>query len=526
MARESIFIEEFRQLEPPSFELVQSTHADVLVDLFIQALRECFFAHPIYTYIPREDSNGPDLERTQIVIVDRDQEQALFLPIITSTVNSINTMWIQFSQSPFNTVLKPQIDAYGNIKRDSRGRFVPSHYEYTGAYEGSMSFLISAEDTIEREELANLLHVFLAEVLRDTLYKRGVFVKTVSVGGMSETAYRNKQIFQMSVNVDIYSEWRRKIPVGETLKSIGFNMNVTDGLKKVEATPIVKGAPLPIYDLSISPYIVDPISEVPTIPSLELSATSVVAPIALLFNTTSLRWEVSPFWIEVLDSTLIPYENYSTELTRESPTREYLRHAVNAILQAEVLRALSLTQGRVLADGTRVIKQSLIYTDGSVDLRGEPLNKPTIYSTVVAPNNNVTIRLTSSNKNKAVLVAKNVTSNSEGEPTGGQIYKKYVNNLGVEVEVLVSTLDDLYLDGESLATMTAVDLFMILQFASQPYRYTLPFMLKQIDSLLIELANMSLTISLRSQKIANITSIKQDLITRSERYLIRQPTGL
>ena len=74
--------------------------------------------------------------------------------------------------------------------------------------------------------------------------------------------------------------------------------------------------------------------------------------------------------------------------------------------------------------------------------------------------------------------------------------------------------------------MTAVDLFMILQIASQPYRYTLPFMLKQIDSLLIELANMSLTISLRSQKIANITSIKQDLITRSERYLIRQPTGL
>lgn len=526
MARESILIEEYRQLEPPSFEVTQSTHADVLIDIFIQALRECFMNHPMYTYIPRDDSNGPDLERTQIVIVDKDQEQALFLPIITSTVNSINTMWVQFSHSPFNTVLKPQYDAYGNIKRDSRGRFVPSHYEYAGAYDGSLSFLISAEDTIEREELANLLHMFLAEVLRDTLYKRGVFVKNVTVSGMSETAYRNKQIFQMSVNVDIYSEWRRKIPVGETLKSIGIKMNVTDGLQKVEAQPSSIGDPLPIYDLSISPYIVDPVSTISMIPTLTLSATSIAAPIALIFNTTSLRWEVSPYWLEVLDSTGIPYENFSIELTKESLARQYLQHAADSILQASVLRALSLSQGRVMADGTRVIKQSLIRTDGQVDLRGESLKKPTIYSTIVEPNNDVVVRLTSSNKNKTVLVAKNVTSNSEGIVSSGMIYKRYVNNLGVEVETLVSTLDYSYLDSETLAAMTAVDLFMIVQFASQPYRYTLPYILKQIDNTLIELADMSLTIAYRSQKISNITSIKQDLIARSEKYLVRQPAGL
>jgi hypothetical protein len=528
MARESLFIEEYRQHERPSFEVTQSTHVDVLVDIFVQILRECFSYHPIYTYVAREGTSAPDLERTMISIVDKDTETALFLPIITTNANNMDTYWVQFSQSPFNTVLKPQIDAYGNIARDSRGRFIPSHYEYVGAYEGSISFLISAEDTIEREELCNLLHIFLVEALRDELYKRGVFVKTVNTSGLSEVPYRNKHIYQATVTASIYSEWRRKIPVGDTLKSIGYNMNVVDNLEPQE-TPIQPAIdpPLPVFDLKISPWIEDPISEKLEIPELLLSATSIEAPVALIFNTTTLRWEVSPYWVEVLDETGIPYENFTIDLTKKSPVRAYLDHAIAAIMQAQVFRALSSSQGRTLADGTRILNNTLIYPDGSVELRGASLSDiPTIYSTVVQGNDDVEIRFTNYNKNKNVLIAKNVTFDSEGQLISGSIYKRYINQFGQEVESLLTTSDEEFLDSETLVAMTSVDFFMILLYAEQPYKYTLAMILKQIDDLFTQLGDMSLTISYRAQKISNLAMLKQSLIDRSEKYLLRRPTSI
>ena len=226
MAREYIFIEEIRNTTPVTYELIQSTQADVVIDTFIQILREIFQSHPIYTYVPRSDSQGPDFALTKICIVDKYQEEALLLPIITSSFNNANTQWIQFSQSPFNTVLKPQFNPDGSIKRDNRGRMVPSHYEYVGAYNGSLTLLISASDTLEREELCNLVHVFLTEELRDELMVRGVFVRNVTTGGQTEVPYRNDYIFQAPITVDFYSEWRRLVPVGDTLLSIGLDVDL------------------------------------------------------------------------------------------------------------------------------------------------------------------------------------------------------------------------------------------------------------------------------------------------------------
>ena len=526
MARENIFIEEIRQAEPPQFEHVESTHADVIVDIFVQILREALSNHPIYTYVPREDSQGPDYELTRIVVVDKYTEEAMFLPIITMSFNSANTAWIQFSQSPFNTVVKPQMNPDGSIKRDSRGRFVPSHYEYVGSYESSISFLISAGDTIEREELCNLIHVLLVETLRDELLLRGVFVKTVNVGGQTETQYRNNYIYQAPVTVEVYSEWRRVIPVGDTVTCIGVGMTIDDGYENV-VIPQVPEEPACIINLNNYFYVKDDETGEMVLPDLVLSATSEAAPVTLVYDTLMMMWKVSSFWKKVINQTLIPYDNFRIELNKESAVKQYLDHAARSIMQATRLRALALSQGRKLPDGTKVIGQAFIYTDGKVELKsGFSTNDPLIYSTVVEPDNTVIVRFVPSNRNRHVLVAKNVIQDAYGAAISGQIFKRIVDSNGDTVDVQLVTADEDFLLGENINSMTAVDLFMIMQYADQPFRFTLAVILDEIDSLLNELADMDIPITNRLQKITNLTIIKQDLIARSEKFLLRQPVGL
>lgn len=525
VARERFLIEEIAQAEAPKFEVVQSSHADVIVDIFVEVLREMFLSHPTLTYVPREGSMGPDLERTSIVIVDKYTEDALFLPVITLSLNNLNTTWLTFSQSPFNTVLKPQYDSYGRILRDNRGRMVPSHYEYNGAFESSISFNINANSTIEREEIANYLHTMQAEVLRDTLYMRGVFIKGLSTGGFSEVDYRNTKIYQSTLSVDIYSEWRRKIPVGDTLKSIGMLMNLEEGVE--ESTPIAyTGDPLTIYNLENEYYVEDDLTGDFVIPEFLLSPSNIEAPIALVFSPTTLRWEVSDYWQKVLEETEIDFADFEEQLTRLSAKPAYLEHARKSLIQAQALRALSATQGRELADGAIALRGAIVYQDGSVALKGGTFNEPLLESTFVNSEDEVIIHQDAKQKNKLVFVAKNLVIDSEENLVSGNLYKRVVDRLGNEQEVLLTDQSKNYLDGENYQAMTALDFLMILIFCKQPFRYSVAKILEKLDRLLLDLADTNETIIYRNQKIANANFLKQKLIERSEEFLLRKPTSL
>ena len=171
----------------------------------------------------------------------------------------------------------------------------------------------------------------------------------MSTGGFSEVDYRNTKIYQSTLSVDIYSEWRRKIPVGDTLKSIGMLMNLEEGVE--ESTPIAyTGDPLTIYNLENEYYVEDDLTGYFVIPEFLLSPSNIEAPIALVFSPTTLRWEVSDYWQKVLEETEIDFADFEEQLTRLSAKPAYLEHARKSLIQAQALRALSATQGRELAD--------------------------------------------------------------------------------------------------------------------------------------------------------------------------------
>ena len=528
MAREQLLIEEIYQNGVPTYEVVESAQADVVVDQFVEVLRLAFENHPLYKYVPRSDAGTPDYDLTKIVIVDKYTEEAMFLPSVTTSFNSANTRWIQFSQSPFNTVLKYQFNLDGSIKRDINGKPLPSHFEYVGAYDSSITLLISANDTIEREELCNLIHVLLVENLRDEFYMRGIHIKSVSTGGQTETPYRNDYIYQAPVTIEIYTEWKRKIPVGDTLLRIGYQMTVGESIPPTPSTGLV--TPLCVVNLEHTFFVPDGTGN-SVIPRLELSATSTAAPVTLIFNTTTSRWEVSSFWKTALTQTLIPYENYTIELTKISPVQQYLDYAEQVITVASMFRAIALSQGRLLPDGTKVVNGSFIFSDGKVDIRDGYVNNGTINGlgiaqVIVNSDNSVEMRVSPTNKNESILVARNIVADIHGIVQSGQIFKRYTAQNGNIVETQLATANQSYLDGENMNTMTAVDLFMIMQFANQPFRYTLGMINDKIDNLLTQLGDLTQTITYRAQKIASITSIKQELIVRSEQFLLQQPLGL
>lgn len=542
MAREQELIKEIRQPERPKYEYTESTHADVLVDTVVEFLRQCFQQHPNYTYIPRDDSWGPDYEKTDIVIVDQYDQEALFLPTLTIKIDSINTRWIQFMQNPFNTVLKPQMNSNGTITRDVNGKMVPSHFEYAGAYDGSITISVNANDTIEREELVNLLHVIFAESGRDTLYMRGMFIKDVQTGGHTEVEYRNDFIFQQAVTLQTYSEWRRIIPVGDTLSSIGFQMNVKERLDSEVAPTETTGEPLPIYDLETTPYVIDPETNEPVLVCFMLDAQNTFAPTSLVFNTTTSEWEVSSFWQMVLEDTMIPFENLEMDINKEDPVTGYLNHAARAILQATAARAIAASQGRLLADGTKILPGgTYVYTNGKVELKNFSNENPVIQSTIVETQNTPTnptdgylesdddiviFRLFQGERNKSILVAKNIELDADGKLINGDLFKRVTELSGAFIDNPVISSGDVLLDGTSYSTMSAVDFLMILQFGEQPYRHTLGQITDAIDQVLNQLANVMLPISNRMAKTVSLVNIKEELMRRAEQFLLRNPVGL
>lgn len=223
----------------PQREYIADTHIESLKNIIIEGLRDVFSKHQGYQYIERTDGiPGPDLDKTKICITDVYSYEAKFLPIITVRVTSSNTKAISFNQDVGTTDYL--YDEEGKIVYDNWGRPVPIYYQYNGAWDSSVQLNIFTESTIEREELTTFVSVVCINLLRDLWRYQGMFVKTVNVGGESETAFANDYIYQQQVMLDVYSEWTRRIPVPtEILEGFNYNIETKGGASTSTETKLI-----------------------------------------------------------------------------------------------------------------------------------------------------------------------------------------------------------------------------------------------------------------------------------------------
>lgn len=115
-------------------------------------------------------------------------------------------------------------DGYGNQSIVHR----PQSFITAGVWEGSIIIDVLSRSLRARDDLAEAVAMCFTEVNFETVEDIGIIVKPISIGAASEGDDRNDKLFRQTLTLDIRTEWRREIPVGNIIDAIFFTVTFED----------------------------------------------------------------------------------------------------------------------------------------------------------------------------------------------------------------------------------------------------------------------------------------------------------
>jgi len=203
-------------------------------NLIIDTLREVFSADRQYKYVsdvfgfPKTpyvlglspEAGLDDEEMTRIFIGSSYRYDIKFNPSIIVRNTGSRYAPISFNQDYLSTINRIEVltDAYGNRTQI----YTPAYHVRVGAWDQTLEVKIIAESEMDREEIADICQVVLMGSRRQDLQNAGVFVKTMSTSGETETPYANDFLYMVAITLDIRTEWRIHIPISNTCEKIGL----------------------------------------------------------------------------------------------------------------------------------------------------------------------------------------------------------------------------------------------------------------------------------------------------------------
>jgi hypothetical protein len=98
----------------------------------------------------------------------------------------------------------------------------PAYFFTAGIWEGSIIIDIMTRSLRSRDDLAEAIAMCFTDITVDTLRDVGIIIKPPSIGAASEGDDRVDKLFRQTVTLDIRTEWRREIPVKNTIDAIFF----------------------------------------------------------------------------------------------------------------------------------------------------------------------------------------------------------------------------------------------------------------------------------------------------------------
>ncbi len=104
----------------------------------------------------------------------------------------------------------------------------PKCFLFQGAWEGSINIEIQTKSIRARDDLAEIIGLCLTDITFKALQKAGVIIKPISIGAPSETDDRNDKLFRQNITLEIRTEWRREIPIGNLIEIINFSIDFAD----------------------------------------------------------------------------------------------------------------------------------------------------------------------------------------------------------------------------------------------------------------------------------------------------------
>lgn len=174
------------------------------------------------------DKNGANQEglATRIFIGENYRTDAVFYPGIFVKSGGSKYVPISINREQEGVQYEDVIfeDGYGNQSIVHR----PVSFITAGAWEGSIQIDVKARSLRARDEIAEAVATCFTEITYDTILDVGIVIKPVSIGAASESDDRVDKLFRQTLTLDIRTEWRREIPVGNVIDAIFFTSTFED----------------------------------------------------------------------------------------------------------------------------------------------------------------------------------------------------------------------------------------------------------------------------------------------------------
>jgi len=194
---------------------------------------------PLGADLPYGPGSNPQLNPspilpTRIFIGENYRNDSIFYPAIL--VKSGGSKYVPISINRNQETIRYQkilmTDGYGNETIVTK----PTSIVTAGAWEGSIIIDIMTRSLRARDELVEVVGMCLTDIHFDMLHEIGVIVKPISISGTTETDDRNDKLFRQTITFDIRTEWRREIPIVNTIDAVMLAINFAD-LSKPNPTP-------------------------------------------------------------------------------------------------------------------------------------------------------------------------------------------------------------------------------------------------------------------------------------------------
>ena len=101
----------------------------------------------------------------------------------------------------------------------------PKAFVTAGAWEGSLIIDVMTRSLRSRDDLVEQVGLCFQEITYNSLERAGVSIKPgMNWSATNESDDRNDKLFRQSITLEIRTEWRREIPVGNILEIINFSV--------------------------------------------------------------------------------------------------------------------------------------------------------------------------------------------------------------------------------------------------------------------------------------------------------------
>ncbi len=176
---------------------------------------------PDHTDLPI-DAGMSDKTTTRLFIGESFRHDVIYYPAIIVRHGGASYVPISLNQELNNVQYDLQVfeDGYGNVKTFR----TPKYFIFAGAWEGSINIDIITRSLRSRDDLCELVSLLFMNIARRDLEKSGLAIKSVSTSAPSESDDRNDKLYKSTVTLQIRSEFRRLIPVGNIVEIISTSI--------------------------------------------------------------------------------------------------------------------------------------------------------------------------------------------------------------------------------------------------------------------------------------------------------------